>query len=213
MKKCIALLLCLILALGSAVSFAESAEKTTIGTISINGAFTLKCALPEGYRIQPLKVNQDQVVAIVTAEDPMKPMMQLSVAFDELYAEVDRMNDLTDEQLEVLERTFTDVDPTIEITYGDTGWGTRVMMVRQSGENQLNYVDFLSVYKGYFVEFVLLPSKNAEDKTLTDEQIRMCVDFLTELDFIPVGETETVTEGTDSEVIDTETEDAASEPN
>ena len=183
MKNILALLVCLALALCCAVSLAEEG-KTVIGDLSINGAFTLQCGLPEGYEIQPTKVAPEQVTAVIRSEDPLKPVMQLSVAFDDLYWDVDRLNDLSDEELAVLERTFTDVDPTIEITYGDTGLGTRLLIARQSSTTP-NYIDFLSIYKGYFVEFVLVPSMEAEDTTLTDEQLSMCIDFLTDLDFVP----------------------------
>lgn len=184
MKKSIALLLCLVLALTCAVSFAEETGKTTIGTISINGAFSLRCGLPEGYRVQPMKMSQDQVVALILSEDPLKPVMQLSVAFDEAYSDVKRMNDLDDEALGLLEKTFTDMDPTVEITYGDTGLGTRLLIAKQS-EGSYHYIDFLSVYQGYVVEFVMVPSRTAEDKTLTEDQMRLCIDFLTDLDFVP----------------------------
>ena len=188
MKKIIAMLLCLALALGCAVSFAEESGKTTLGTISINGAFTLQCGLPEGYRIQVLKMNRDQIVAMMNSGDDQAPVMQLSVAFDEAYADVDRMNDLGQEDFDLLEKSFTDVDPTVEITYGDTGLGTRLLIARQSASETYNYIAFLSVYKGYLVEFVMVPSQKAESKILTEEQLEMCIDFLTDLDFIPTAD-------------------------
>jgi len=161
--------------------------KTDLGVIDINGAFSLQCKMAEGYTIQPVKSTSDQMIALVTNEDPAKPILMLSVAYDEAYAKVDRMNDLDDEAFAVLEKTFTDVDPTVEITYGDTGLGTRLMIVRQS-DSGFDYLDFLSIYKGYFVECVMIASRETEDKTLTEDQIQMCVNFLTDLDFVPAEE-------------------------
>ena len=163
----------------------ESDGKTTLGVIDINGAFSLRCGLPEGYAIKPVQSSSDQLVAVMTSEKPDTPEMVLSVAYDPAYASVERMNDLDEEALAVLEKTFTDTDPTVEITYGDTGLGTRLMVVRQSEEGN-DYLDFLSIYKGYFVEFVMVAAQDAETKTLTDEQLQLCVDFLTDLDFVPV---------------------------
>ena len=160
--------------------------KTDLGVIDINGAFSLQCRLPDGYSIRPVKSTSDQMIAIVTSEDPNKPVLQLSVAYDEAYAKVDRMNDLDDEAFAVLEKTFTDVDPTVEITYGDTGLGTRMMIVRET-DNGIDYLDFLSIYKGYFVECVMVMPETAEDKELKQEWIDMCVEFLTEMDFVPAG--------------------------
>lgn len=186
MKKIIAIILSLALLLGTGIAAAESAGKVTIGTISINGEFTLQCGLPEGYQVKPLAVNPDLVLALIASEDETKPVMQLSVAYDETYSDVHRMNDLDEEALEILEKTFTDVDPTVEISYGETGLGTQLLIARQNAESY-QYIDFLSIYEGYFIEFVLVAPEGAEDRTLTEEQLRICIDFLTDLDFVPAG--------------------------
>ena len=168
--------------------------KTDLGVIDINGAFSLQCRMADGYSIVPVKSTSDQMVAIISSEDPSKPVLQLCVAYDEKYANVERLNDLSDEEFTALEKTFTDVDPTVEITYGDTGLGTRLMIVRQSGSN-FDYLDFMSIYKGYFVECVMMQPENAEARELTEEQIQMCVDFLTDLDFVPAETADQAPEG------------------
>ena len=180
MKRLIALLLCVLLLSASAAL----ADKTAIGTLNINGVFTLRCGLPEGYQVTTVVDDGSQVIARIQSDDPLKPVMMLSVAFDELYAGVDRMNYLDEEALAVLEATFTEPDPSVEITYGDTGLGTRLLIARQTLDDA-QYIDFLSIYKGYFVEFVMIASEQAEDKTLSAEQLQLCIDFLTDLDFIP----------------------------
>ena len=195
MKKRMTTLLTMILMLCCIMAVAEDNGKLEIGTISINGAFTLKSAIPEGYTITPVYTGIEQVIAEISSEDPVKPMMMLSVAFDETYADVERMNDLSEEDLALLEKTYTDNDPDVEIFYSDTGLGTRLLIAKMT-EGSQDYVSFLSVYKGYFVEFVLLPSLEAEDRNLTDEQLQMCIDYLTELDFIPAG-TPVITSGMD----------------
>ncbi len=185
MKKIISMLLCLALVLGCAASLAEAdtAAKINLGTLDVNGVFTLQCALPEGYEVNTLPADGDLVLAFITCEDPTKPNMVLSVAFDETYADVDRMNDLDEEALAVLEETYIAMDDTVEISYGDTGYGTRLLIARQTATDP-NYIDFLSVYKGYFVEFVMIAGEEGDGK-LTEEQVAMSIDFLTELDFIP----------------------------
>ena len=187
MKKIIAMILSVMMLLGCAAATAEDAGKTTLGTISINGAFTLQCGLPEGYKVTPVTADQDQVIAMLSSEDETKPVMMLSVAYDETYSDVQRMNDLNEEALALLEKTFTDVDPTVEITYGETGLGTQLLIAKQTQET-FQYIDFMSIYKGYFVEFVLMAPEGAEDKALTEDQMRMAIEFLTELDFVPAEE-------------------------
>ena len=184
MKRIIAVILGLAMLLCAASSMAESAEKTIIGTVSINGAFTLQCGLPEGYKPFPGTVTAEQVTAVIRSEDPNAPVMQLSVAYDEKYYDVERMNDLTPEELTQLEETYIEEDPDVEITYGETGYGTQLLIARHETD-EMDYIAFFSIYKGYCVEFVLVPSEQAEDKNLTEEQLRISIDFLTDLDFIP----------------------------
>ena len=186
MKKIIALIVSLIMLAGTASVLAEAEGKVTIGTISINGAFTLQCGLPEGYHPVPTSVTPEQVTAAIRSDDPLTPVMYLSVAYDEKYYDVDRMNDLTPEELTQLEETYIEEDPEVEITYGETGYGTQLLIARHETE-ELDFIAFFSIYKGYCVEFVLAPSEQAEDRNLTEEQLRLSIDFLTDLDFIPAN--------------------------
>ena len=57
--------------------------KTDLGVIDINGAFSLQCRMADGYSIVPVKSTSDQMVAIISSEDPSKPVLQLCVAYDE----------------------------------------------------------------------------------------------------------------------------------
>ena len=190
MKKLLALLLAVMMALACTASLAEEEapanEKIDIGTISINGAFALQCGLPEGYAITPIYADQSHVIALVEHEDKTQPRMVLSVAFDETYSDVERMNDLDEAALDLLEKTYTDMDPDVEISYGETGLGTRLMIVHSTGTEN-DYIDFLSIYKGYFVEFIMIAGEEAEDKNLSDDQLRLCIDFLTDMDFVPTA--------------------------
>ena len=54
MKKILSMILSLMLLLGCVSAMAEAGEndisaKVSLGTVSINGAFTLQCGIPEGY--------------------------------------------------------------------------------------------------------------------------------------------------------------------
>ena len=59
------------------------------------------------------------------------------------------------------------------------------------GDGDTDYVDILAIYKGYFIEFNMTPNPKAANQALTDEQIQMCIDFLTDVDFnIPAEKTD-----------------------
>ena len=189
MKKIIAILLSLALMLSCAAGLAESSGKQIFGSIRANGDFTLKGILPEGYKIIPFELSDNAILSHMVSEDPAKPQMVLSIAFDELYADVERLNDLDDDELIVLEKTFSDTDPYAVITYDETAYGTRLLECRTIS-NHNDYLDIFSIYNGYCIEFVMTPGEGSPDQRLTDEDVALCNEFLSELDFISGIETE-----------------------
>ena len=162
----------------------ETAGTEKLGKLSVNGEFEITCKLPQDYKLQVVDVRGENIIASVTSEDITKPQMYLSIAYDELYGEVERMNDLSDEELAVLEDSFKEMDQ-VEIEYRQTGLGTKLMVVREVGNGQ-KFIDILSVYKGYFVEFNMTPNPNAAVQDLTEEQIQTAIQFLTDVMFEPV---------------------------
>ena len=160
MKKVILILLCLALTLSFVTAVAETAEKEAIGAISMNGAFELRGVLPEGYQLTTITEEPGHYIAALTADDS-KPEMGISIAYEELMAEVDRLNDLDDDALAKIEATFKAVDG-------------------------VDFVDFYTIYKGYEIEFVLTQTQANAGQPITEEQIQTAVKFLSDLDFVPV---------------------------
>ena len=120
MKKLISLILCVILAVSCAAALAESTpEEDNTVTINMHGAFIIKGSLFEGYKWQlSTESTSSQLVGVFVSDDMTAPVMQLSIALDDSYGEVDRLNDLTDEELKALEATYA-IDASVEITYTD----------------------------------------------------------------------------------------------
>ena len=184
MKKMIALLLSLALLSGCFAAVAENPDKTQLGSITLNGAFKLQCNLPAGYTVQIQEKDSEGLHAVIESEDSLKPVMYLAIEFDELYYDVKRMNDLTEEQLQAIANTFEIDGDEVNITYKETSHGSKLMMATDA-QDAVDFVSFISVYVGYMIEFDMLPGQTAEGG-LTEEQIQMCIDFLSDLDFIPV---------------------------
>ncbi len=191
MKKTIAFLLCLMMLL-SCAAMAETAatEKESMGAVSVNGAFELKCAIPEGYALNVLTNESDNVFAMISSEAEGKPMIFLSIAYNDMYYGVERLNDLDEEAIAVITDTFTE-DDTVEISKMTTAYGTDLLVIKET-RDETDYVDFYTIYKGYEIEMVLThvtapePGKEeAEFIPVTDEEIQMAVQFLSDLDFVP----------------------------
>ena len=163
----------------------ETASETNdqLGRLSVNGEFDLTCKLPETYKMQVINAKGNSVLALITSEDITKPDLTLSIAYEDIYKDVERLNDLPEDELKKLEATFTETDD-VEISYGETTHGTKLLICKENdGDGDTEYVQILTIYMGYSIEFQMSPSDNAAEKSLTDEQIQMCIDFLSNLDF------------------------------
>lgn len=154
-----------------------------LGTLNVNGEFNLTCRMMEGYSLQVVNLRGNQIVASILSDDMTKPQLYLSIAYDDSYSNVERMNDLSADELALLEDSFKDMDE-VEISYRETGHGTKLLIAREIG-GDTDFVDILSIYQGYFIEFNMTPNPKTVNQTLTEEQIQMCIDFLTDLDFVP----------------------------
>ena len=160
-------------------------ETTRIGTLNVNGEFMIQGKIPEGYQLRVISSQKSKIIAVLEAEDMQRPQMMLTISFDEMYANVDRMNDLTAEEMETLKQSFTDLNE-VAFSEAQTTAGTKLLVARETGNDE-DFVSILSVYKGYSVEFVLSPNPSAANQTLTDEQVQKGIDFLSNLDFIPAN--------------------------
>ena len=84
MKKMLAILLSLVMLLSCAAAAAETAEKTYLATVDMNGEFQLQCALPEGYKAEEVESTSATYIAKFTA-DGDRPTLRLSIAYNELF--------------------------------------------------------------------------------------------------------------------------------
>ena len=105
--------------------------------------------------------------AALVADDVTRPQMLLTIAFDEMFTGVERMNDLSAEELDTLKASFTDMND-VTFTEAETAAGTKLLVARETGSDE-DFASILSLYKGYSVEFVLSPNPNAAEQKLTDE--------------------------------------------
>ena len=179
MKKIAVLAMSLLLilcALGGAAAETETTEtaKTEIGVLNVNGAFSIQSRIPEGYTYTPLTNTSLNITGILTGGEG-QPMVTVSIAYNETYADMERFNDVDEATVQEIRDSFLQADP--EVTFEDleTAFGTRLMKV--TGKR---FVDIYTMYKSYEVEFVMAGG------TITDEDIRMMVDFISDMDFVTV---------------------------
>ena len=159
--------------------------ETKIGTLNVNGKFLLQGKIPEGYNLQVISGRGSKIIAALTSDDISRPGMMLTVAFNEMYADVERMNDLSAEEMETVKASYTDMND-VEFSEAETAAGTKLLIVKEIGTDE-DFVSIFSVYQGYSVEFVLSPNPDAANSVLTDAQIQTAIDFLSNLEFVPAN--------------------------
>ena len=102
MKKIIALALCLVMLLGCTAAMAEAeAEKESLGVLKVIGAFDIKYSpLPNEYKVNVYMQNDMTLIANITTTKAELPQMGLVIAFNDEWADTERLNDVSDEDME-----------------------------------------------------------------------------------------------------------------
>lgn len=182
MKKSSAVILCVILALSCAFSFAENVQKEDYTVVTVNGAFNIRGITPEGYRLEDTQSVDTDKWALFSSEDASKPTFSLVISFLEEYATVERLNDLSEAEMYALVNEDPSLNEKIDIM--ETEYGTKVMILR-SDDPSYDFACFVTLYKGYEVGLNLFGANNGTEP-LTDEQIARAMKFLSDLDFVPI---------------------------
>ena len=179
MKKIISILLCLALLVACAAAAAEAIDgKQELGTLKINGEFTLRATVPENYTMKIQEADENHIYAFFASEDESKPVLGLSVGLQDAWPEGSKLNNISDEDLREIEASFYDEQEDLQISYTETSHGTK-LLVAKAPDASLAVI--YTLYEGYEIEFTLSP---AEGSALTQEQIDLCIKFLSDLDFI-----------------------------
>ena len=182
MKKGISILLALALMLGCGAALAESTEvKTELGTLNVNGAFAIECAVPEDYSLSIQDQDSAYIRASLKSTDAAKPTVGITIAYNEEIADIDRLNDVSEEGLRLIEASFQQMDD-VKFEYAETGLGTKLMKVTETADG-IDFVDIYTIYKGYELEFVMIPGT----EPLTEKSSDMLIDFITQMDFVELG--------------------------
>jgi len=188
MKKLLSLMLCLALLVCSCSALAEApeGEKESIGMIGVEDSFDIKCRLPEGYQVAITAADATSIYADVTSKDPEKPVLTVAIAFNDTYVQDGKalkLNDFSEEEIALLKESLVEMMTDSEIEDAETAYGTKLIIVK-GHILERTIVQVFSVYKAYEVRVVAYKGQEASDVTLTDEQIQMIIDFLSEMDFV-----------------------------
>ena len=172
MKKIIALALSLMLILCAAAAPAEG--KTELGAVE---AFKIQSIIPEGYTYSEITSTGVNLTGLLTGGEG-KPSVTISIWYNEEYTGVERFNDVDEATVQEIRDSFLFMD---DVAFEDleTVYGTRLLKVTQANKT---FADIYTIYKGYELEFVVTAQGE-----VTDADIQMLVDFISDMDFVPAG--------------------------
>lgn len=163
----LALVLCAVSALG---------EEAEMHTLQVNKSFEIQSRIPEGYTFTPIVDTELNLVGLLKGGED-QPMVTVSIAYNDEYAEVERFNDVDETTVGLICDSFLELD---DVVFEDleTAYGTRLLKVTDSDRS---FVDIYTIYKGYELEFVMTRSPE-----VTQDDVQMLVDFISDMQFISV---------------------------
>lgn len=181
MKKIIALVLSLVMLFACAAAVAE-AEKESMGVLKVNKAFDIKySALSDGYTLSIFQQNDMAIIANIQSPDKTLPRMGLVIAFNDEWADTEKLNDVSEEDLQAIKDSFYEEYSELTFDTKETAAGTKLLVVTVPG-GQDAYV--YTIYKAHEIEIHLFPGE--EQGALNDADIERVVSFLSDMDFVPV---------------------------
>ena len=183
MKKIIAVAIAVLLLLACAAAPAES-QMESLGTLRVQKGFDIRySALPDDYTLTVFLQDEMTIFANIESTRTNLPRMGLVIAYNDQWAETERLNDLSEEEMQVIRNSFAEEYGDLEFEIKETKYGTNLLVVEAPSRLDA-YV--YTIYKGHEIEIHLFPG--ADQEALTDADIDRVVAFLSDMEFVPVEE-------------------------
>lgn len=177
MKKLIALLLSLMLLVGIALPvMAEEAPHRH--TIAYDDTMSVEVVIPDNYAVEEINAS-GALLLVMTPLDESKNYFCTLIAQDEDNADVERLNDLSDEAIQAIADDFCADLNNPAVSFAETGMGTKLIVI-DDNDGDGDTVIILTLYKGYFLTTYVFPA----GETVTEEEKNMAIQFYTDMEFM-----------------------------
>lgn len=173
MKKLLALAMTAVMLLTVSLALAENAKTPIV----YDEDLTLNVVYPEGYEIS---METDGMYLLMDMKKAGAAELLLLVCPDDEYAELERLNDLSEEDLAAYMAVQAEGYNAPEVTVMETEYGTKIIVINENDGMQ-DYAELVTVYQGHVIDLYI----SVEDETqVTDEDIAMAMKFLSDMDFV-----------------------------
>ena len=183
MKKLLSVLLMAAMLLCCVSAFAEAQKSEVVP------AYKVITTVPEGYEAgEELWINPFIVATTLKPTTEGKPAMMLMVSYNDAYSDITFNADMSDEDFKARVDVLTVDEETGEqtpYTVQETGLGTKVVVINDPD----GYTEFYSIWHGYEVSLMCANfDENKVPTPLTEEQLAVIMQYLTDMDFQKVIE-------------------------
>lgn len=184
MKKILSILCAIALLLSTAAVLAEASEETIeIGQQAPD--FSITMTLPEGYTSEQTYEEGNMIVSIYNEADAdNNSTFIVTVGFSEEY-DGQTLTELTEEEKAAfIEQMGIEMNNPV-FSQSKTSHGTAVFFLEdETDDPSLSYAIGMSIYEGYVINMHVFPGN---DKVLTDEDISLGLEILSETWFTPAA--------------------------
>lgn len=173
MKKFFAVLLAVML-----LPVFAMAEEAQPAAVKVNDTLSIEVVIPDGYTYDQAWYG-DVFYGELTPQEEGKLLMVLSLGYSEEYADRS-INDLSDEELDSLIAVSISDFANPTYTLSETTEGTKLIVVDENSEHD-EYAEVFTVYQGYFIGLLLEPAGDAQ---VSQEELDMAIQFLSDMQFV-----------------------------
>lgn len=174
MKKILSAVLAAMLLLSLGLASAETVKADPV-RVPYDAYSSVTYELPEGY--ETASKNHSGQMLVIDLKSLTKPEMVLVVGRDEEYATLEKLNDLSEEELQAYIDSLCEDWGKVQTYVLDTDYGTKFVLIDELSAD-IDQCQIQGVYKGFTVCLYLIRTDGTQ---ITEEDYRAAMKFLSEV--------------------------------
>ena len=178
MKKILSIVLAAMMLLSVGIACAETTEATAAEptTVLYDAQNFISYILPEDYVTSSTEFKgQMAIIDLKTLAN--KPEMVLVIGLDEEYADLNKLNDLSEEDLQAYINTLCEDWGTVETYVTTTDYDTKFVILDEVSAD-IDQCQITGIYKGFTITLYLIRTDGSD---VTEEDYRAAMKFLSEV--------------------------------
>lgn len=174
MKKILSAVLAVIMLLSLGLASAEDVKSEHV-VVPYDARTSITYELPEEY--ETASTSHSGQMLIIDLKSLTKPEMVLVVGSDEEYATLEKLNDLSEEELQAYIDSLCEDWGKVETYVLDTDYGTKFILIDELSAD-IDQCQIQGVYKGFTICLYIIRTDGSQ---ITEEDYHVAMKFLSEV--------------------------------